>query len=530
MKRTGVMTIRDILRHRHDLGLARAQIAAAVGVSAGTVSNILDRAAAAALTWPLPADLDDAALHARLYPPAVRDSGHVQPDWDAMIEALQEPRKRRRARLTRRQLWVEYRDEVLAQGGTAYGYSQFCARLKARLADRSGPAQMRFDYAAGLYGMADFSGKTLALGTGRGARDVEIFVAVLPHSSLIYAEAVPDQTLRHWTAVSRRALEYFGGVPRRWVIDNLKAGVDAPGREEFRLNPTFAEFARHYGLAVLPARSRRPTDKGPAEAAVRAVQSRILLALRNRTFFALDAMNAAIRQELDRLNDAPMATGESRRILFDAGERAALASLPARPWEWGEWIERKVAPNCHVRIDRNHYSAPAAWRGREVAARVGERTIELFLSREGERIAVHRRLSGANRYATRPEHMPDHHRAVRDIREPDYGDILLGRARRIGPHALSWAERCFASRDFPEQAFASVQGMIRLADAHDGARVDAACAEALDLDRLGAGFLRDRLKNAGAPEPNGPEPSETIPQHANIRGGAYYKTDRGETP
>ena len=100
-------------RRLTDLGLARAQIAAAVGVSAGTVSNILDRAAAAALTWPLPADLDDAALHARLYPPAVRDSGHVQPDWDAMIEALQEPRKRRRARLTRRQLWVEYRDEVL---------------------------------------------------------------------------------------------------------------------------------------------------------------------------------------------------------------------------------------------------------------------------------------------------------------------------------------------------------------------------------------------------------------------------------
>ena len=119
---------------------------------------------------------------------------------------------------------------------------------------------------------------------------------------------------------------------------------------------------------------------------------------------------------------------------------------------------------------------------------------------------------------------------VRDIREPDYGDILLGRARRIGPHAASWAERCFASRDFPEQAFASVQGMIRLADAHDDSRVDAACAEALDLDRLVVGFLRDRLKNAGVLAPDGSEPGETIPRHANIRGGAYYKTDRGETP
>ena len=62
---------------------------------------------------------------------------------------------------------------------------------------------------------------------------------------------------------------------------------------------------------------------------------------------------------------------------------------------------------------------------------------------------------------------------VRDIREPDYGDILLGRARRVGPNALAWAERRFATRDFPEPAFASVQGMIRLAEDHDDARIAA---------------------------------------------------------
>ena len=78
MKRTGMINIKDILRHRHDLGLPRAQIAAATGVSAGTVSHVLDRAEAAGLSWPLPADLDDDALRARLYPPSVRDSGHVQ--------------------------------------------------------------------------------------------------------------------------------------------------------------------------------------------------------------------------------------------------------------------------------------------------------------------------------------------------------------------------------------------------------------------------------------------------------------------
>ena len=86
MRRTGMMAIRDILKHRHDFGLARAQIVAAVGVSTGTVSHILERAAAVGLSWPLPPDLDDAALRARLYPLTERDGKHVQPDWEALLD------------------------------------------------------------------------------------------------------------------------------------------------------------------------------------------------------------------------------------------------------------------------------------------------------------------------------------------------------------------------------------------------------------------------------------------------------------
>ena len=530
MKRIGMMKIKDILRHRHDFELPRAQIAAAVGVSTGTVSHVLARAEAAGLSWPLPSGLDDEALRARLYPAPDQDSDRTQPDWDAIVEALTAPRKRRRARLTRRQLWVEYRDEVLAQGGKAYTYSRFCGLLKERLHSRPGPAQMRFHYEPGLWGLSDFSGKTLALRTGRGDKDVEIFVAVLAHSNLTYVEAVPDQSVRHWITAHRRAFEYFRGVTTRWIIDNLKAGVDKADREEPRLNPSFAEFARHYGVAVLPARSGRATDKGLVEACVGAVQSRILLVLRRETFFSLEAMNAAIRRELDRFNQAPMACGESRRALFEANERALLKPLPRTPWEWGEWIERKVGPSCHVRIAYNHYSAPERHIGRKVHARVGERTVELFLDRGGERIAVHRLKSGRNQYATNPDHMPDRLNAVRDIREPDYGDILLARARGIGANALAWAERCFASRDFPEQAFATVQGMIRLADDRGAERLDALCAEALDVNRLSSGFLRDRLRAGAEPHRPRAEAGETIPRHDNLRGGSYYGNDKGTTP
>ena len=98
MKRIDTMSIRDILRHHHDLGLPRAEIAVAVSVSAGTVSNVLERAQAAGLSWPLPSDLDDDGLRARLYPPAPRESGYAQPDWD---DVLRELRAKRAARQTR---------------------------------------------------------------------------------------------------------------------------------------------------------------------------------------------------------------------------------------------------------------------------------------------------------------------------------------------------------------------------------------------------------------------------------------------
>ena len=208
------MSIKEILQHRHGLGLTRAQTATAVGVSTGTVSHILERASAAGLSWPLPDGLDDEALRARLYPSVARDAGCVQPDWEAVLAELGRKRKRRRTRVTRRQLWVEYRDEARAQGGTPYSYSRFCALLAERLERQGRKAQMHFDYEPGLWGLSDFSGKTLALRTGLGETDVELFVAVLAHSRMIYAEAVPDQSVRHWTMAHRRALEYFVGVPR----------------------------------------------------------------------------------------------------------------------------------------------------------------------------------------------------------------------------------------------------------------------------------------------------------------------------
>ena len=126
MKKTNMIDCRDIIRLRFDLGLTHRQIASSTGVASGTVANVLKRVTEAGLGhWPLPKDLDETALRARLYPSggASKALRQQRPDWDEVIKGLKEPRGRRRAKMTQRQLWVEYRDEIEAQGGVAYSYS-----------------------------------------------------------------------------------------------------------------------------------------------------------------------------------------------------------------------------------------------------------------------------------------------------------------------------------------------------------------------------------------------------------------------
>ena len=520
--------IRESLRLRHEKGLSQRDVAASLGISHSTVCRTLQRAEAAGLSWQQVADMADSALHAALHPasdPGVSD-GRLEPDWDQFDRELSRKRKRREVKMTRRQLWLEYCQDAVAQGMDAYGYSQFCHLLSQGSAGQVPKVAMRFEYEPGVWGMADFSGKVLRLRLPDGGeKEVEIFVACLCYSRLIYAEALPDQSARSWCMAHRRAFEYFGGTPQRHRVDNLKSGVNRPGREDFVLNVNFRDCTCHYCVAVLPGRPGHARDKGMMEGAVGTVQTVILLPLRDVPFFSIDAMNRAIWVGLDGLNDQPMqGWGVSRRALFEAQERAALQPLPPRPWEWSVWLNtRKVGPDCHIRVERNSYSVPLVWMGCSVEVRRSERMIEVFASHGGERVAVHPIASGVNKFVTDVGHMQEWQKEMQASKGANYGDWLLAETRKIGRHAEAWAHRCIASRDFPPQAFNTLRGMIKLAREHGAERVDEACAEALARERLASGFLRDWLLRGSRSRQAADGQPETIPDHRHVRGADYYR-------
>ena len=129
---------------------------------------------------------------------------------------------------------------------------------------------------------------------------------MLGASNYTFAEATRSQRLGDFVASKVRALEYFGGVPLVVVPDQLRSAVSGPDRYDPEINPTYAEFSQHYDIAVVPARPGKPRDKAKVETAVLVAQRWILACLRNRTFFSLDALSAAVAELVERLNARPL--------------------------------------------------------------------------------------------------------------------------------------------------------------------------------------------------------------------------------
>lgn len=367
-------------------------MAASLSIGRTTLREYISRARSAGLCWPLPSDLSDGDLERMLFR---RGSGDIHqhyalPDWAHIHAEL------RRKSVTLSLLWEEYR---AAHPDDGYGYSRFC-ELYRRWEGRLSPT-MRQHHIAGERAFVDFAGDTIEVicsETGE-VRQAQIFVGVLGASSYTYAEAVWTQGLPDWIGAHVRMLVYFGGVPEQLVSDNLRAGITKACFYEPKVNRTYADLAEHYGTAVIPARPYKPRDKAKAEVGVQLVQRWIAAALRNRRFWSLAELNAAIRILLERFNGkVTRHLGANRRDLFEALDKPALRPLPAVPYEYAEWVERKVGLDYHVEIEHHYYSVPHQLLRQKVWARVAGRTVEIF--HQGQRVASHVRTSGNRKHTT----------------------------------------------------------------------------------------------------------------------------------
>ena len=296
-ERTIMRQVREVLRLKFVGGVPIREIARRIGVAASTVRVTLKRFQTAGLSWPLPEELTDAALEAKLFADAGTKQGHrrqVEPDWTAIHREL------KRKHVTLSILW----DEYIERHSQGYRYSRFCELYRSWEAKLS--VTMRQTHVGGDKLFVDYAGDTVPVIVDRltgEVRQAQIFVAVMGASSFTYVEATWTQTLGDWIGAHTRALAAIGGVPRLIVPDNAKVAVIKACLYEPQVNRTYAEMAAHYGTAVLPTRPRRPRDKAKVEACVLIVERWLIGRLRDRRFYSLAELNAAIGDLLKRLNE-----------------------------------------------------------------------------------------------------------------------------------------------------------------------------------------------------------------------------------
>ena len=503
--------IKEVLRLKYEAGLGHRQIARSCSLGLATVHDYLHRGEAAGLKWPLPEGWDDDRLESTLFGRSHKAEPQKSlPDFASIHEQLQQ-----HSHLTQQLVWEEYR-QAHPDG---YGYSRFCElyqRWRRKL-----DVVLRQEHKAGEKMFVDWAGATIPIHdrlTGE-VTQASVFVAVLGASSYTWAQATADQQLTTWLTAHMNALEFFEGVPKLIVPDNLKAGVTRACRYDPDLNPTYQEWALHYGVGVVPARPYKPRDKAKVESGVQVVQRWIVAALRHRRLFSLEETNEAIRELLVRLNERPFRKREgSRRSLWESLDKPALKPLPSDRFDLSQWSRARVNIDYHIAFDENFYSVPYHLVHEIVEVRSTAMTVEIF--HKSQRVASHVRARGHGHPVTQNEHRPKSHQEHLEWTP----SRMVNWARSTGPWTAQLIERMMADKPHPEMGYRACLGVIRLAKQYTPERMEAAAERAVLTGACRYRSVKSILKTSldAVPVRAAVSPAAPPVSHDNIRGAEYF--------
>lgn len=501
-------SIREILRLYVGSNLSSREVEQSLGISRSAVLECVRRAKGANITWEQAQEMEDDELEGLLYRKSEEAIDRPLPDFNY----VQQEMKKKGVTLTL--LWLEYKQA----NPDGYQYTKFTKLIKAW--EKSHDFVMRQRHKAGHKAFSDFSGGTLQVfdAANNSIRTARLFVCTLGASNYTYAEPFFSESSESWCTGQANAFEYFGGVPKIVVPDNPKAVIAKADFFEPEISPDFLQMSNHFGVAVLPARVRKPKDKAKVENAVLLCTRWILAVLRNRVFLDLAEAKSAVRELVDQFNQRPFKKlPGSRKSLFQKLEQAALRSLPSNRYEHCKIRFAKVLLDYHVEEAGCHYSVPHVLVGQKVEVRTTTKTVEIFFN--NRRVASHRRLSTPGESSTSPQHMPASHRAYEEWTPAKVSSW----AEQIGPATSKLIAGLFASYRVQEQALRASLGILRLSKEYSPQILEQTCELANNLKCYSLKNIRLILKNQRGLSSTAESPEMLVSiVHENLRGANYF--------
>ena len=509
-----MIKIRQILRLQSQ-GLSKLQIAAQTGIARNTLKKYIKEFISSGLSFEEINELSDKELEDLFVKPEDRPLNERLQILFSLFPAIEKELKRKG--VTRQLLWKEYKTNHPDGVGLSQ-FKHYFSQWKAQV-----NPTMHMEHKAGDKLYVDFAGDKLEIineQTGE-VKPVEVFVAILGASQLTYVEAVMTQQKEDFIFACENALHYCGGVPAAIVPDNLKSAVSKSSKYEPTLNETFADFAEHYGTAILPARAYRPRDKALVENAVRIIYTRIYVKVKRQQYLTLQDLNAAILTALEEHNNAPLrGRNYSRRQQFDEVEKNILMPLPELRYELKKHQYATVAKNGHVGLsaDKHYYSVPYRFIGKKVKLLYSRSNVEIFYNYE--RIALHERTKSAYRYTTQKDHMASTHRFVSEWTPERFTSWAAGIHEDVRLYVLKVLDR----KQHPEQAYKSCMGILGFAKKVGNDRLIKACQRALGYGAYNYKTIQKILERELDLRDTPDETDQLqMPFHDNIRGENYYQ-------
>ncbi len=300
MRKVSMKKINEVLRLHLKLGLSLRKSCKALHVSIGSASNYINRFKELSIDIDSFLGLNEIEQERLFYPEMgiiKSQTSKVMPDY---LYIHHELKRKKQTKVTLALLYEEYKE---VNPTNHYGPTQF-REYYARFANTLNPS-MKMVHTAGEKVFVDYSGLTIPITDQKTGEIVkaQIFVAVLGASGYTYVHATYSQKQRDFILSHTLAYDFFGGAPLIVVPDNLKSAVIKNNKDGIIINESYAALARHYNMAVEPARPYKPKDKAKAELGVKGIQRWILARLRHQTFFSVDQLNDAISLLLDLYNN-----------------------------------------------------------------------------------------------------------------------------------------------------------------------------------------------------------------------------------
>ena len=283
-----------------------------------------------------------------------------------------------------KQIW-----RLIGERGTTVGYTSLKRYIHCHFEDiiSNKTITVHLEKKAGEEAQVDFGYAGMLFDPEKERmRKVWAFVMTLSYSRYPFVRFVHRMNIDTWIDCHIRAFEFFSAVPKKIVLDNLKAGVIKPDIYDPTLNPTYAELERYYGFIADPARAGCPKDKPRVERMIRTVKGQILS---GRSFRDIEEANSyALSWSRYQYGLEPHGTTKRPPYeVFEKEEKPLLRPLPLEPFEIPIWRQCTVHPDCHIVFNGSYYSVPYRFTSKRVWIRAGRRLLRVYF--ENELIKVH---------------------------------------------------------------------------------------------------------------------------------------------